>query len=278
MSQTNILITVDSRYLPHVQIMLSSIFINNPGCSYNFYLIHADIPASCLSPLQILCERNNSRLLPVKVPEHIFNDAPTGRYYSKAMYYRLLAHEFLPEHLEKILYLDPDILVINPLEQLYNLDMGDNLFAAAEHTWVPALSKYINMLRLGNYESGGYFNSGVMLLNLARQRREMDRAEIFDYVRRHWRELILPDQDVLNALYGHRILPLDDSLYNYDARLYQMYYLASGGEKDLGWVMENTAIIHFCGKTKPWLKNTKGKFAALYKHYMRLSSRNFCAT
>ncbi len=271
----NILITVDQNYLPHVRIMLSSLFINNPGNSYDFYLLHADIPNPALQPLQRYCERQGSRLFPTKVQDHVFAEAPVGSYYSKAMYYRLLAYELLPEHLDRILYLDPDILVINPISELFNLDLGDKLFAAAEHTWVPSLSKYLNMLRLGNYESEGYFNSGVMLLNLARQREEMDKAEIFNYVQQHCKELILPDQDVLNALYGHRIMPFDDSLYNYDARLYKIYYLTSRGEKDLSWVMENTAIIHFCGKTKPWLKNTKGEFVALYKHYMQLSKQIF---
>jgi len=34
------------------------------------------------------------------------------------MYYRLLAFKFLPEELDRILYLDPDILVINPIDEL----------------------------------------------------------------------------------------------------------------------------------------------------------------
>ena len=55
------------------------------------------------------------------------------------------------------------------------------------------------------------------------RRQELDPAEIFDWTREHANELILPDQDILNALYGSRILPLDDTLYNYDARQYDAY-------------------------------------------------------
>ena len=50
------------------------------------------------------------------------------------MYYRLLAAQFLPDHLHRILYLDPDILVINSLRPLWETDLKGNLFAAAAHT------------------------------------------------------------------------------------------------------------------------------------------------
>jgi len=49
------------------------------------------------------------------------------------MYYRLLAFKFLPEELDRILYLDPDILVINPIDELYNMDIDNYLYAAAYH-------------------------------------------------------------------------------------------------------------------------------------------------
>ena len=38
-------------------------------------------------------------------------------------------------------------------------------------------------------------------------------------------------------------------------------------ENDLDWVIENTVFLHFCGKDKPWRKDYKGRYAALYKHY-----------
>ena len=50
------------------------------------------------------------------------------------MYYRLLAAQLLPEDLDRVLYLDPDVLIINPLEKLWSLGLDENLFAAAAHT------------------------------------------------------------------------------------------------------------------------------------------------
>ena len=85
--------------------------------------------------------------------------------------------------------------------------------------------------------------------------------------------LVLPDQDVLNGLYGERILELDEKLYNYDARKYNGYLLASQGEADMDYVIANTRILHFCGKRKPWNKAYVGRFGVLYKHYMQLAAR-----
>lgn len=134
---------------------------------------------------------------------------------------------------------------------------------------IPALAQIsapVNRVRLHSDDDAGYFNSGVLVMDLAAQRRELDPAEIFAWTREHANELILPDQDILNALYGSRILPLDDTLYNYDARQYDAYRLLSAGEKDMDWVMQHTAILHFCGRLKPWKPGARGRFVALYKY------------
>ena len=78
---------------------------------------------------------------------------------------------------------------------------------------------------------------------------------------------------MLNGLYGGQILGVDDSLWNYDARRFDRYLLVSQGEKDMDWVMAHTAILHFCGKRKPWNHSYQGRFSALYKHYQQLAQR-----
>ena len=104
-------------------------------------------------------------------------------------------------------------------------------------------------------------------------RREVRPGDIFDYAREHADILLMPDQDVLNGLYGGQILGVDDSLWNYDARRFDRYLLLSQGERDMDWVMDHTAILHFCGKRKPWNHSYQGRFSALYKHYQRLVER-----
>ena len=88
----------------------------------------------------------------------------------------------------------------------------------------------------------------MLLINLKRCREEINPDDIFRFVAENPHELLLPDQDVLNALYGDRILKVPDVLWNYDARNYSNYLLRSTGEADMEWVLRNTAVLHFCGR------------------------------
>lgn len=205
--------------------------------------------------------------------EQLFADAPTTKQYPREMYYRLLAGTVLPRQLNRILYLDPDILVINPLRPLWELDLGTHLFAAAAHTGKTELANSVNRIRLGTHHD--YYNSGVLLMNLEECRRSISAEQIFRYVAEHEKEMLLPDQDILNALYGKRILPLDDALWNYDARNYNTYRLASAGQHDLNWVLQHTAILHFCGRAKPWKPGYFYRFGVLYLHYAQVTTRHF---
>lgn len=108
-------------------------------------------------------------------------------------------------------------------------------------------------------------------MNLDEIRQRVEPTDIFNYIRDHI--LLLPDQDVLNALYGKYIRSVPDELYNFDARNLRIYETISMGKCTLDWVMKNTVILHFCGRQKPWLVTTNhGKFTALYKNYYQMMS------
>ena len=66
---------------------------------------------------------------------------------------------------------------------------------------------------------------------------------------------------------------MEDVLWNYDVRNYSNYLIRSTGKHDLGWVMRNTAVLHFCGRNKPWHEDYKNPFGMLYLHYMNLTLR-----
>lgn len=267
----NLLVTIDRNYLSPLRTMLGSLFRNNPGTRYRIFLLHSDLSDAELASLNAFAGADGHLFEPIHVREETFADAPVLLHYTRAMYYRLLAYRLLPPEIERILYLDPDILVINPLDALYATDMGDNLYAAAYHRLVPAVE--LNRLRLYPYEIESYYNSGVLLLNLAEQRKTVDENEIFAFVEKNRAKLIMPDQDILNALYARRISTLDELRYNYDVRYYRYYRLATNGECDMEYVMRNTSILHFCGKRKPWNPGYIGQFHSLYRHYERLAGR-----
>lgn len=265
----DILVTIDANYMHPLKVMLGSLFSSNPGERFRVHLVHAGIAEADLAGLASFIEGRGHELAAYRVGDEAFGDAPVLLHYTKAMYYRLLAFKVLPQDMDRVLYLDPDILVINPLRTLYDIDLSGFLYAAAYHSLIPA--KEINKLRLLPYEIDSYYNSGVLLMNLALQRSLVDEREIFDFVERNRAKLIMPDQDIINALYAKRIKTLDEKLFNYDVRYYRYYRLATNGECDMDFVIGKTSILHFCGARKPWNKGYIGQFLALYKHYERLA-------
>lgn len=271
MDRIQLLCALDANYLPQLRVLLTSIRLNNPGETFGLYLMHSGLPERELEGLERWCGEAGWEFHSVSVDAALFDGAPVTAQYPREMYYRLLAGQMLPESLSRVLYLDPDILVINPLRELWETDMQGNMFAAAAHTGKTELANNVNRIRLGTDHD--YYNSGVLLIDLERCRSEVAPDELFAFVREHRRELVMPDQDLLNAVYGDSILPLDDALWNYDARNFNNYMLRSAGEQDMDWVMENTAILHFCGKAKPWKPNYIYRFGVLYRHYERLAER-----
>lgn len=265
----NVLVTLNSNYIKPLKVMLKSLFLTHPGEHFIVYVMHSGLTAAELDDLKRYTELDGQDLAVITVREDMFGDAPVVKHYSKEMYYRILAYQFLPAEMDRILYLDPDLIVINDLREMYDLDISDRLYAAAYHDRLSV--KEINKLRLKAYDLEAYYNSGVLLMNLDLQRRKIREQEIFSFVEENRKRLILPDQDILNALYSKSIRPLDEIRYNYDARYYLYYKLVSNGAVDMDYVIRHTSIIHFCGKRKPWTKGYSGPFHSLYKHYERIA-------
>ena len=262
-----ILVTLDENYLPQLRVMLASLLFHDPG-PHRIHLIHRSMPEEKLRELSRWLEARGCTLAALTVPHRLFAEAPVTKRYPQEMYYRLLAGEILPPEVETVLYLDPDILIINPVTPLWDLDCQGKTFAAAAHTGKTELANDINRIRLGT--EGKYFNSGVMRMDLKLARERVRPEEIFRFVREHPEKLLLPDQDVLNSLYGSDIYELDDAVWNYDARRYSNYLLRSGGAADTSWVIAHTAVLHFCGSAKPWKPRYPYRFGVLYQHYQQL--------
>lgn len=256
----NILVTLDCHYLYQLNVMLTSLLECGPEERLRVYLLSRGIGEEELAPTRrVLGERGT--LYPISVREEQLEQAPTTDRYPLEMYYRIFAAKYLPQDLDRVLYLDPDLVVNRSLRPLYDLPMGEAYFAAASH--VGAVLHRVNELRLDMEEDSPYINSGVMLMNLTKLRQEQDYAQVFDYIQAHKNRLILPDQDIISGLYGGRIIPLDARRYNMTERLFA-FHRQAGERMDLDFVRENAAVIHYCGRNKPWKKGYVGRLDCFY--------------
>lgn len=267
----DILVTVDENYLKPLKVMLFSMSEHHQKEQINIWLIHKSIPTSKLVELEDFVNCFDWQLKEIKVEQNVFKDAPTVERYPEEMYFRLLCGQFMPKEMKRVLYLDPDILVINPLNELWQTDIENHLLAAATHTGVTNITTSINHIRLNTDHN--YYNSGVMLINLEKARELIFMKDINATIEKYGSQLFLPDQDVLNHLYGAYVKEVPEEIWNYDARKYKSYLTKSLGGYDIHWIMDETSILHFCGKPKPWQEKSDTKFTALYLDYMNRSEK-----
>jgi lipopolysaccharide biosynthesis glycosyltransferase len=268
-----ILVTIDQNYIKPLEVMLYSLKTNSFTDKFRVWLIHDNIAPKKLAALITFAQKIDIEIYPITMALKIsFPDSLLKLHdYPKEMYFRLLSSQILPSDLHRIIYLDPDILVINTIRPLWELDLQGKMFAAAVHEGLTDIMSSINQLRLGT--TTDYFNSGIMLMDLDQMRAKINLKDISTAIAKYHDTLILPDQDILNYLYGKDILKIPETQWNYDARSYSVYLARSTGKINTEWVMSNTAILHFCGKSKPWQKENHSRFKALYLNYLNLTAR-----
>lgn len=265
----NILVSLDKNYIRPLKTMLYSLFLTNK-VDIDIYILHSSISDEDIRDLEkYISEKSNqrARLINVRAKDE-FSSALTTFYYTSEMYYRLIAYKYLPEDLDRVLYLDPDILVLNSLDHLYKEDFEDKLFMAAIHSTPTVQSANKARLKVTSDKSDiiNYYNSGILMINLAKAREISYEDKIIDYIKLTPKAgLMMPDQDLLNVVFRKDIKEIAELKYNYDARRFSTYKIMYN--YDIDDVMANTAILHFCGKRKPWKDNYLGKFNSLYKFF-----------
>ena len=163
----NLLFCINQKALGELACCLKSIHLHGGYEHYEVFLLHSSLDKTTYEGLNK--DFGKTMIFHfIELPEMLFEDFPTTDRYPKEIYYRLIAPQFLPEKMERILYLDADTIVINSLKPLYETDFEDNYFAGCTHT-KQFLTK-VNQSRLHTDKASAYINTGVLLYNLSLMR------------------------------------------------------------------------------------------------------------
>jgi lipopolysaccharide biosynthesis glycosyltransferase len=161
-------------------------------------------------------------------------------YYSESIYYRIFIPQLFP-NLEKAVYLDSDIVLLDDVAKLYNTDLGDNILGVVTDEsviCVPVFCDYVKR-HIGVKDPAEYFNSGVLVMNLDAFRQAKIRKKFVHLLLKYNFNTVAPDQDYLNFLCRGRLTYLDQG-WNKHA--------IPGREIPL----EQVHILHFNMFNKPW--------------------------
>lgn len=103
----NILVTLDRNYLKVLSVMLYSLSQSDPDAVFTVYVANNSLTEDDFSSLRTLIPR--TEFVDVRVCDELLSGAPISDRYPKEMYFRLFAAQYLPQELDRILYLDPDL-------------------------------------------------------------------------------------------------------------------------------------------------------------------------
>lgn len=269
----NLFVALDSNYIYPLCVMFNSLAKTNAGNSFDIYVAYSSLTEEDFAKMEHALGDLDARIHRVFVDDDMFSGAPVLSRLSKATYYRLLIGEILPADVDRLLYLDPDIVINGDLTPMYNLDLRGKVLAGATH--LTDFEQWVNhhRLRVKRKRRSCYINAGVLLIDLDLWRKNVTLKIILDYIQKWHSYLLLADQDVINVLFADKLLPIDERRYNLDERSYRFSAKDSAGEKkiDLNWVRENTLVIHYNGKNKPWgateYKGLLGEFYEKHKDF-----------
>lgn len=260
----NVLISVNHSYLPHAQVMLKSL-ISNTKEKVSVYLLNHELGEEDVSWLDAWVQSQKCALHAIDVSQTDLDGLPTcpGQF-SIEMYYRIIAQYILPAHLDRVLWLDSDIVILKDLSSFYHQDFDNNCLVACPDR--NAYSDFIDKIKkkVGIGYEHVYFNSGVLLLNLELLRNTYSLLEISSAIVSMQDSLTYPDQDFLNYAYQGKVKYCDWRKYNYQINL---------DRHIRGDRLRKISVLHYTGFHKPWLYRYLSSLSIYYWRTARILGR-----
>jgi len=248
----------DNNYIRYIAVAIRSIIENSSDSfNYDIIILHEDIRDINIDILQKMTAGfPNFSLRFLRMGYYLaeFDVASftAHGHISITAYYRLLA-PLIFENYDRIVYLDCDLIMNTDVAELFYLSFEDKAMAAVVDYYItqaslqntdPQFCQIANeVLKINDLST--YFNSGVLLLNLEKMRREQYLTQFLEVGKINSRRY--HDQDILNSVLRGDVR-LIDAAWNFQThpkidRLQSIkYYLP----------VNRIKIIHFCSQIKPW--------------------------
>ena len=252
---------VDQNYLPYLKNAIKSLVANCKCGNLDILVLH-DGELDCNGLLNYFSGAKGISIRLVDIGGEAMEltaDFVDKSYLTVACTYRLLLPELLPAY-DKIVWLDTDIVVTGDISELFNQPLDGHWLGAVVDIAIekgPLMDlrteTSLRWARKYGFEPWtGYFNSGVLVMNLAALRTANVQKRLFEIATDP--DSLFADQDALNVVCRGHVRYLD--------RRWNFQVLENSG-----WVMDGGGIIHFIGEPKPWQRPSK-EHADLWFRYV----------
>lgn len=262
---------IDKNYQVGAAISIASILENNKSNTVNFtfHIISDVLEHEFIDLISQLAEQYKTVIKIYYIDSEPLSSLPKTNIWPVSIYYRLLSFDYFSERLDKLLYLDADVICKGSLQDLVALEFNEEYGAVIVD--VDSMQKK-SAERLKNQEfEGHYFNSGVMYINLKQWLNCNLTEKFFDLLSDSnvTQNIKYPDQDILNIMFLHnaKILPRE---YN------TIYSLKSEFEEKNKFfyerfITDKTVFIHYTGVTKPWHEWADYPSSRFFRNVYKLS-------
>ena len=267
----NVVVNIDEAYTKYCIVMLTSLFQNNKDAEFHIHIVAKDLSADAKLELKSFIEEEKGQKVSFYCPDkeklkdcRVHEDG----HISLAAYYRLFLGSILPLDIHKVLYLDCDLIVNGSIITLWETDIKNVSVAAVEDNWSAVSDLYEKL----NYPSTySYFNSGVMLLNLDRLRKNDFEKKALCFISES--NYVTYDQDVLNyILHNDKIfLPYRWNIQDAFLRRNRARRNFPESLRKIDAEIPHAVIIHFTGGKKPWLYKSLHPWKECYFQYLDLT-------
>lgn len=253
----DILLSTDKNYIMPTGVTMKSVCVNNDVVTFHVITDDSVSERQKQQLKNVVCKPECQKVVFYQLNSDSFDDFPSlgtvKSYVTRATYYRLFIADILPKSVTKIIYLDGDVIVRSSLQTLWNTACNEYAIGAvtdmAETTH--------DFVRLGYERRYGYFNAGVLLINVDYWREHRLKEKFLDLITNHPERIVLHDQDVLNiTLYDQKLcLPMKYNVQN--GFLWKKDFNQFGDrydeyEADVLKAIVDPVIIHFTDNKKPW--------------------------
>ena len=246
----NIVCCVDDKYISHTTTMLTSLILNTKKkTNINIYIVYKKLDTEnirkmveSIKPFGVSVIFKHCRGLDTTN----FNKRS---YITETAYLKLEIPELL-DNIDKVIYIDGDIIINNDIQELWEIDVSDYYLAAA----LDYNKKFATELGIPDTL---YFNSGLMIMNLVKCREKEFRERCLEFLLSPLNPRNTCDQDVLNYATQQNFKKIS-SEWNY---LISNQFLLSKLNYNI------PSVIHYSFTPKPWVLFSEVKFKELYWEY-----------
>lgn len=254
----------DDNYVRHLGVVLQSLLANTsiPN-KIQIHLIEDNVSDDNLNKLSQCVSKFGAHLNIISSDKSRYANLPTLRYGISA-YQRISLGDYLPSSVNKVIYLDCDILVLDDIKNLWEMSLEKKPLGAIENL-SPKACKSLGFSRQE------YFNSGVLVADLQQWREDNLYDKAVDFIQQNASKLQFIDQCTLNYLFKNKWqkLPL---IWNQQADIYGVLKKYNEGcgyqPSEIKYAINKPSLVHFIGKQKPWMLDCFHPFKKYYWYYL----------